>query len=726
MNFFDRLAETLGLRHKPNDKSISSNKRDTLQTLLERMKRYKRSGEYDKALAEIQNATQMISGYQEALLNETLPFALRLHTADIYTQQGRYADAQNILLNMQSEAELHKQKAYLAYVLIALGVLAQEQEQWELARDYYERALRVSKEYKLLGAEGRSQGHLADTYLHEGNASYASYLLQEAIPKINTSGDMELSSYFVGRLGESFIMQGKTADGQHLLGRALRIAEQMEYRYYQIRWRMALGLEAMREGLYDEAHRLLTTVLAQLSVQPHKDPEKTVIVLCRLCKVCLRLNDIPATLDYSRQATEFSEGISKKSRLMLTVVLGVVARTVHDYPTAIAHLQTAFDDGYLEHQWTEGEFSSVEALRNLAVAYTEIGDYSSARATFDKALNYAEKADDPLDVAAVQRDIGIFYMRQKQLDEALKVWASALRIYESRGQYARAARLYCDIAHFRKQNGQFKRAIQDYQMALQILSSVNDIETRGVILANTAIAFVDYGDMETVDSFFVESVQIAAQLGDQLAEATRRGNYGWFLCITGKLDRALDMLEYALRLSEQVGAKMQGAIQTDNIGLVYDEKGMYEKAVYFHATAWEKLVGSNDLHWRGVVSANLGNSLVSLGKYDEARQLLDVALESGRQEADSEVIARAMMGLVRLNMVQSAPDDLHLLLDEAQTHAEKTHSRRLIGDLYALRSRYEATYGDMDKARSAWNDAREMFRLLLSPLADATPAWLSG
>ncbi|HRF93831.1 MAG TPA: hypothetical protein PLZ51_01490 [Aggregatilineales bacterium] len=727
MNFFDRLAEKLGLRSAGTSNTIAENGRETLQTLLERMKRYKRSGDFDKALAEIDRATEMISGYDKAMVNESLPFALRLHTADIYTQQKRYVDAQNMLLQLQSEADAHKQKAYLAYVLMALGSLSQEVTQWEVARDYYERALRVAKEYKLIGAEGRAQGHLADIYLNEANASYATYLLQEAIPKINTSGDMELSSYFVGRLGESLIAQGKKLEGQQLIGRALRIAEQMEYRQYQIRWRSLLAVEAISEGLYDEARRLLTHVLTQLSTQSPKDGAKVTLILCRLCKVCLRLNDIPAALDYSQQATEFAQDLSVTDKLLLEATLGVVARALHDYDATIAHLTMAIDGGYADQKWTEGEHSPVEIFRNLAVAYTEKGDYPLALATFDKALIHAQKHDDPLDNAAIHRDIGIFYMRQKQLDEALKEWWQALRLYESKGQYARVARLYCDIAHFRKQSGQFKRAMSDYQMALQTLSSVDDIETRGVILANTAIAFMDYSDMETVDSFFAESIQIAGQLADRLAESTRRGNYGWFLLTTGKPDRALEMLEYALRLSEQLGLKMQSAVQTDNIGLVYDAKGSYERAVYYHAKAWELLVGSDDAHWRGIVSANLGNSLISLGKMSEAQKLLDVALESGRRGDNHEVIVRALMGLVRLQMVDESATltDLSGWLDEAQTRAETTHLRRLIADVYALRSRYEARIGNMPKSREAWDKAKDIFRLLGLPTID-TPAWLSG
>jgi tetratricopeptide (TPR) repeat protein len=726
VSFFDRIAEKLGLRPTEASDSASATGRETLQTLLERMKRYKRSGDYDKALEEIDRATQMISGYQTALVNESLPFALRLHRADIFTQQKRYDEAYNLLLVLQNESESHKQKAYLAYVLIALGVLSQEQSRWDLARDYYERALRVAKEYKLLGAEGRSQGHLADTYLHEGNASYATYLLQEAIPKINTSGDMELSSYFVGRLGESLLIQGKKADGQNLLGRALRIAEQMEYRHYQILWRTVLAQEAMREGLYDDARRLLMSVFAQLTVgSTVKDNVQAMNILCRLCKVCLRLNDISAALDYANQASEFADGLSSKDKLLLEATLGMVARAVHDYEGAIGHLTTALNGGYAEQVWTEGEHSPVEVFRNLAVAYTEKGDFASARATFDKSLVYAEKQDDPLDIAAIHRDFGIFYMRQKNLDDAIKEWQMALRIYENRGQHARVARLYCDIAHFRKQSGQFKRAMADYQMALQTLSSVDDIETRGVILANTAIAFVDYSDMETVDSFFTESIQIAGQLGDTLAESTRRGNYGWFLLVTGKPDRALAMLEQAVQLSEKLGLKTQLAVQTDNIGLVYDEIGNYERAMYYHAKAWELLGGIEETHWRGIVSANLGGSLVSLRKPAEAQKLLDAALESGRQHDDNEVIIRALVGWIRLVM-KSDDSRLSAWLDEAQSRVELLQSRRLMGDVYALRSQYEAQKGNIDASRLVWDKARGIFKLLGSPFADVMPEWLSG
>src|SRR5690606_12888831 len=136
--------------------------------------------------------------------------------------------------------------------------------------------------------------------------------------------------------------------------------------------------------------------------------------------------------------------------------------------------------------------------------------------------------------------------------------------------YAQAARLYCDIGGARRFLGQGRRAMKEYEQALMMLSSVDDWATRGVVISNAAIAYADLGDTESAEAFFDEAIEIANRLEDHAAEATRRGNYGWFLLSTGRPQRAIVTLEQALRLSEQEGLQLQIAIQTDNLGLAYD------------------------------------------------------------------------------------------------------------------------------------------------------------
>src|SRR5262249_18014740 len=150
------------------------------------------------------------------------------------------------------------------------------------------------------------------------------------------------------------------------------------------------------------------------------------------------------------------------------------------------------------------------------------------------------------------------------------------------------ARLLCDLAAARKYIGQGQRAMKDYEAALMTLNMIDDDwETRGLVLSNAANTYVDRGDIESADSFFNEAITIARRLGNDTAEATRRGNYGWFLLSTGKPQQAISSLEYALRLSRSLKLDLQSAIQTDNLGLAYDNLGYYPKAKEQHQQAIE-------------------------------------------------------------------------------------------------------------------------------------------
>jgi hypothetical protein len=64
-------------------------------------------------------------------------------------------------------------------------------------------------------------------------------------------------------------------------------------------------------------------------------------------------------------------------------------------------------------------------------------------------------------------------------------------LFESINDYAMVARLHTDIANIRRQHGEIKWAMKDYEVALTVLNSVDDLDTRGMVLANAATAYVD-------------------------------------------------------------------------------------------------------------------------------------------------------------------------------------------------------------------------------------------
>ena len=490
MSLWERLSKWMGIDTNASPQQTLSSP----QNALKQAKAYKRLAKYAEALAELERAAVMVNAERDP----ALAIAINLHRADIFVLQSHWEQAHTLLLQLKQDAETLKFSAPLAYILIALGVWSQEQDDWETAREHYEQSLVPAQESKSIGAEGRAQAHLADTYLHEGNAGYAVHLLEQALPKLKTSGDTELASYFVGLLGEAKIQVGRTDQGRHLLTRALHLAEQMQLLRYTLMWKRALAIRDMAEGHYDDAKQHLIDILKHPDVP--NDKETLLKTLCWLSNACLRLGDIDAGQKYGQQINDLLAQMDEDSdsQPLAQVAYGIVLRAAGKHAEALPHLEAAIDS-YETLELTEADYTTSDLLRNLATVQMETGDYTAAEATHKRTLQHLETQDAPLEKAHIYRDRGILYLHKGEPEEAIKTWVVALRLYEGQYEYVAAARLYCDVANTRRYLGQGRRAMKDYSQALTLLSSVDNQKTRGIILANAAIAYADQGDADTAE-----------------------------------------------------------------------------------------------------------------------------------------------------------------------------------------------------------------------------------
>jgi tetratricopeptide (TPR) repeat protein len=711
MNILDQLRQWLGLRTI----TIVQPENTPLREALEAGQRASHAEDYPRAMEAFNRAMSIATNSKDV----TAMAVAALNKANVLMEQREWAKAEELLQDAYRLTRSGNQRGAMAYVVNALGLWEQQQGRWDAARAYYEQALQAGREGRALGAEARAQGHLAATYLHEQNASYALHLLREALPKLNAARDLELSSYFVGLMGQAFLASGQTADGQQMLDRALRLAKQMGYRKYERRWHLALGDYFAANDLHADARTHFQAAVDLF--KPDSGSAEFAAALCNLSRACFMLRDNEAALTHARRAFALSEtlqddSLTHRARSALGSALQATGHLAEamQHRQASAALASSSDQAAEIHNW-----------RYLAGMQADTGHLDEAIATYREAIEQAERWGQRLPLAHTRRDLGLLLARQRRIPEALQEWTAALAIYEAEKQPAQIARLYCDMATARKYLGQGQRAMKDYEQALMTLNALNgDWETRGLVLSNAANAYAEQGDMDSADSFFNEAIAIARRLGDEAAETTRRGNYGWFLISIGRPQQAIAALEYALRLSSTLQLELQAAIQTDNLGLAYDLMGNYLRALDYHHQALERSRPLNDPHWEHIFKANLAMTLLSLGHQDEAQPLLDEALAAGRQTEDLELTVRSLNGLGRLHLRQGQPDLAGPLLDEAGVLARRADMRRLLAESLALASEYQAMTGDHTRAAETWREAHKYFTMLHNPQAKTQPAWL--
>ncbi|HLU08928.1 MAG TPA: tetratricopeptide repeat protein [Oceanobacillus sp.] len=642
--------------------------------------------------------------------NTSDPAPVHLQRADVLMCIGRYDEAAAAI----EAAKRSLSSTMRSYALSMSGWLAQTQGDWATARTCYEQALDEARSVKAISAEGRAMSHLADTYLHDGNASYAAHLLREALPKLTMPSDVEMSSYFVGLLGQALIQNGQETEGHHLIRRALGLAEQIGYRRYLRLWSIVMGERAADEARFFDAKTHLSRAL---DLFKEASPEQ-VKTLCQMSKVCLALREHDEALAHAQKAVELSDSLNDEpTTLAARGALGVALRAVGQSAEAVPHLQAAADG-----------LGRSDVLRALAAAQADSGDRDAAITTYQKAIQQAQAADSPLEIAGARRDLGLVFLKDGQLPAAIQEWTAALALYEEQKAHSQLARLYCDIANARKALGQTARAMKDYEQALMELNSVEeyDLETRGLVLSNAANAYVDQGDVESADAFFTESISIATRTGDKAAESTRNGNYGYFLLTVGRPRRAISTLERALRTSQSLGLKLQQAIQTDNLGLAYDSLADYEIALTHHTKALELVEELNQPYWKAIIRVNLANTLIALARLVEAQPHIDEALEYGRSSENNEVLVRALTATALLAVQQGKPADAEAPLNEAIALARRAEMRRWLADALSVRSQQQALLQQMEQANAAWEEAARLYGMLRMPQAKYAPAWLTG
>ncbi|MCB9454099.1 MAG: tetratricopeptide repeat protein [Anaerolineaceae bacterium] len=715
MQFWDYLKSFIGLNTAPAPSPAVQN----LQNAVEAGQRAKHAEHY----AEAVNAFDIAADLAQDIGDYTGLLVIALHKAESLMGLGEWETAEHILQQACQAAKERGRETQMAYLMTGLGRIHQEQGDWTQARRQYEEALALARMVHAYGAEGRSLGHLADTYLHESNASYAAHLLREALTRLNTAGDTEMSSLFVGRLGQAMIVNGQENEGDQLLVRALRLAKQLGYRKYERHWGIVLGERANDTGRYLDAYRLLRealTLFPQDSVEP-----ATIQALVITARTGLKVGASAEAADYARMVVTAAESQDDPHlQALARGVLGMALQANKQSAEAVPYLEEAIRawDNPTKNALAE----QIEILRTLAAAYAETDDHAAAE-TYQRAIQAASSRGMGLAEAQARRDLGLFYMERHQYLDAINEWSTALILYERENQVAQVARLHCDIAHARKRLGQGGRALKDYEQALITLNMLNaDLETRGLVLSNAANAYVEQGDIESAEAFFNETLAIARRLNDAEAEVTRRGNYGWFLLVTGRSQQAISILEYALRKSESLNLTLQAAIQASNLGVAYDSVGQHEKALALHHQALAQIQPLDNAYWTHIFNLNLGRTLLALGEVRAAAALFAEAIQHGREENDLDLLIQGLTGDAQAAMREKHYLQAEAQLTEAISLARRADSRRLLAEALSTQSAYHAAVNHPEQANARWEEARKLFNILHHPLAKSQPAWLES
>ncbi len=209
---------------------------------------------------------------------------------------------------------------------------------------------------------------------------------------------------------------------------------------------------------------------------------------------------------------------------------------------------------------------------------------------------------------------------------------------------------------------------------------------------DTAIPEVENGSLDDGVTILLNALDMFRAVGDVRGQARCASSVTHVLGRLNRLDKALELGNEALRLSQQIGDRTVEGVTRVALGGLYDRHGDFVRAdeSFQHGVRLAEEIG--DLRSIGKRYLNTGFSHLLVGRLDDAEEPLLKCIEAGKQLGNDDVESQGWQCLAALYAAQGRYRQAHESIDSGMALIRKHRLRE--GALLLEHAKVSAAEGD--------------------------------
>ncbi len=326
---------------------------------------------------------------------------------------------------------------------------------------------------------------------------------------------------------------------------------------------------------------------------------------------------------------------------------------------------------------------------------------SSPNATtlYNRALNAYNAADFPLAAEHCREALTELTKVSNAVKDSVlfdKIYERMVVAYQRQGKLLDARRVinewldttlreegriitYVHLCRVEDFSGNYEQAIRLAETALELAEEDDYLLGQGFAKRVRADIMWKLGQTDNALDWGQEALTLLKQTSDLEQQAGAHVSLSIAYSIKGQFDKAIQQLHFATRIMEQLGQRYELSVSYSNLGENYALLYAMDKALNAHQRALE-LVGEDNAS--PDLLRNLGIDLVSVGRTDEGREYLLMALERAQLANDPDHVAQALYSLAMINLeanhLTEAEEYGNELLAIANEHDSVRHQARAL------------------------------------------------
>ena len=499
--------------------------------------------------------------------------------ASSYTSAERYA--KELLVMYHASSDTIVEERTINIITFELGKIYQIQNEFEKAKQYYQRAIDLTK--STADKETEAKCYLALGGLSYSRSEYhkAKRCYEKAVAITVSYGDRIREAIIYGNLGRVVQSLGEYDKAEKYYKKALEIRKKTGDREEEANDYGNLGTLFYSLGEYEKAKEYIERALAIRKEIGDRKGEAT---------------------DYGNLGTLFqSLGEYRKAK---------------EYTEKALAIRKEIGD-------REGEAAD---YGNLGTLFQSLGEYGKAKEYTEKAIAIRKEIGDRKGEAADYGNLGTLLYSLGEYEKTKEYTERALAIRKEIGDREGEATDYGNLGTLFQSLGEYGKAKEYTEEALAISKEIGDRKGEAAHYGNLGTLFQSLGEYEKAKEYTEEALAIRKEIGDRVGEATDSGNLGTLFRSLGEYEKAKEYTERALAITKEIGYREREATDYGNLGRLFQSLGKYGKAKEYteKALAIRKEMG----HREGEAAdyRNLGALFQSLGEYGKAKEYTEKAL----------------------------------------------------------------------------------------------------
>jgi len=219
--------------------------------------------------------------------------------------------------------------------------------------------------------------------------------------------------------------------------------------------------------------------------------------------------------------------------------------------------------------------------------------------------------------------------------------------------------------------GNYDKAIQYYDDALQIDELLEDLDGKATDLSNIGTIYLTWGRYDEALEKYKEALVISEQLGDLYGKANHLNNIGRIHEIRGEFEIALGNYKEALKITEQLGDLGRKAALLNNIGMIHNAQNEFNVALEQYEEALQIAVHLGDPYGKIILLNNIGRIYDEYHNYSEALEKYEETVRIANQLGDLSKKAGCLNNIGSIYLAQEKYDEALNLYQEALNIEEK-------------------------------------------------------